>query len=283
MARNKPKKVAIVGLGLIGGSLGLALKKYAPEIEVTGVSRSSAKAQQAKRKKIVDYGTDSLSSGVKDADIVVICTPVSTIAGIAESVDKFAKKGAVVTDVGSAKSELMKRVKKAELKKVVFVGSHPMAGSHESGMQFAEPELFSGALTFVISCSEPKKKGAIQKIASLWKAAKSNVSFVDAATHDKIVSKISHLPHVLASLLVNGVSSECLPFASSGFLDTTRVAQGDPGLWLDIILDNRKNLAKDLKKLIKQMEDFSSKLSGKRPEEVLVILKKAQRIRQSIN
>src|SRR3989338_9195903 len=143
------RKVAIIGLGLIGGSLGLVLKKRFRGIEVMAISRSSAKIKSAVRRKAIDWGSTNPEKVLPLADLVIICTPVSSIPAWIRLADKFSKYSTHVTDVGSTKGSLVRWAEKKKFNHIRFVGSHPMAGSHQSGMEYAQDSLFDGSLTFV--------------------------------------------------------------------------------------------------------------------------------------
>lgn len=249
------RKIAIIGLGLIGGSLGLVLKKRFRGIEVMGISRSSAKIKLAARRKVIDWGSTKPEKILAQADLVLVCGPVSSIPAWISLAEKFAKPGTHVTDVGSTKGALARWAEKQKFKKIRFVGSHPMAGSHQSGMEYAQESLFDGSLTFVTSTPKTNP-AALKKITAFWEKISQRVCVLSPLAHDKIVSEISHAPHALAALMVLTAASSSLPFAASGFLDTTRVAQGDPGLWKDIFEANRHFVLKNLKEKRRQLDRF---------------------------
>jgi len=251
---------AIVGLGLLGGSLAGALRKKFPGAHVTGISRSALKLRDAQRKKIITAGTRDLKAGVQSADFIFICTPVDTIPKFISQIDRHAKPGAIVTDVGSTKGSLIRWVEKKRFKNIQFVGSHPMAGSHLTGLEHANSNLYQDSFTFVTAHRKVSRK-ALRSITVFWRRLCRKVVVVPADQHDQIVAEISHLPHLLAALLVGSVSSKSLVFASSGFRDTTRVAQSDPRLWVPILLSNRKNMLKGLQKFLKLLNQIKSALS----------------------
>ena len=246
---DSPKTFVIVGLGLLGGSLGGALKRAFPRSRVIGVSRSSQKIRLAKKKKLITSGTTNLAKAVSSSNFIFICTPVDTISRLILQIDQFARKGTIVTDVGSTKEELIRWVEKRKFKHIRFVGSHPMAGSHLTGIEHATQNLYQSSFAFVTTHAGINKK-ALQLTVQIWKKLCDRAVVLDAKTHDQITAEISHLPHLVAALLVSNVSSKSLPFASTGFRDTTRVAQGDPRLWVPIFTSNRKNLNKLLGQLI---------------------------------
>ena len=234
----------------MGGSLGLALKRYVRHVRVIGVSRTSRKIRRARRIGAIDVGTTSIARAMREADLAVICTPVRTIAGFVRVLDRSVTRNVVVTDVGSTKSTLMSAFAKHRLKHVRFVGSHPMAGWHETGLDAARHDLYRGACVFV---SAFKSDPAARKVEALWQSVGAHVQRIAPDAHDRIVARISQLPHLLAVLLVAHASPHFLRHAGSGFRDSTRIAQGDAGLWLDIVATNRRHLAREL-------DDFGKRL-----------------------
>lgn len=251
---------AIVGLGLLGGSLAGALRKKFPSARVIGISRSASKLRDARRKKLITGGVHDLKEGVQSADFIFVCTPVDTIPKFISTIDQYAKPGATVTDVGSTKESLIRWVEKRKFRNIQFVGSHPMAGSHLTGLSHANSNLYRDSFTFVTTHRKVNQK-ALRSVISFWKKLCKKVVVISADQHDRIVAEISHLPHLLAALLVGSVSSKSLAFASSGFRDTTRVAQSDPRLWVPILLQNRKNMLRGLQQFSKLLNQVKSELS----------------------
>lgn len=242
----KQKTFVIVGLGLIGGSLAGAIRKRIPSAHVIGVSRSFRKIALAKKKKLIHEGFTQISSALRAADFVVICAPVDAIPKLISETDRYAKSGTIVTDVGSTKGEIVRRANRKRFRKIQFIGSHPLAGSHLTGLEYAKGDLFDGAFAFVTPARK-SDASAVRTVSQFWKKLGSNVLIFSPEVHDWIVSQISHLPHAVASILMHTISPRSIRYRASGFLDTTRVAQGDPSLWAPIFLTNRANLLKDLR------------------------------------
>ncbi|MDD5085027.1 MAG: prephenate dehydrogenase/arogenate dehydrogenase family protein [Candidatus Omnitrophica bacterium] len=149
MKDKRKKTFAVVGLGLMGGSLGLALKKRFKGCTVIGISRSQAKVREAKRRRMISWGTTDIGRGVKDTDFVFVCTPVGSIPKYVEKIDRSAKPGCIVTDVGSTKETLMKWASHKKFRAIRFIGSHPMAGSHETGLRYVKGDLYDNSLVFI--------------------------------------------------------------------------------------------------------------------------------------
>lgn len=275
------KTYVIVGLGLIGGSLGAAIIRRIPQARVIGVSRNPKKIRFAKKQKLIHEGFTDIKRAVQEADLIFICTPVDTISNFISEIDKTAKPGAVVTDVGSTKFDMIKAVQRKSLKRIQFVGSHPLAGSHLTGVEAAIPNLFERAFVFVTPSKKSSSK-AVYGVASFWRKLNTKVKIISPQLHDEIVSEISHLPHAAATALMHAVSPKAVSFSASGFLDTTRIAQGDPRLWTPIFLSNRKNVIKHLSLFGKKLARFSQLVKQGKAGGVRHFLEKASQKRSKL-
>jgi prephenate dehydrogenase len=239
------KKVTIIGVGLMGGSIGLAVRKRKLAGEVIGVFRRQSTMRRALARKAVSRGTLDIKKGVERADLIIVATPVGLIPEIAVRAAKFARKGAIITDAGSTKAWVVASVEKGLGRKTraYFVGSHPMAGSERAGVEYASPALLQGS-----PCIVTKTAGtdpvALMKVSRFWKALGAKVRIMSPRCHDRSVSLVSHLPHIVAFGLAGAVPVKELECAAEGFRDTTRVASSDPRLWADILITNKKEIAK---------------------------------------
>ncbi|MBI4549827.1 MAG: prephenate dehydrogenase/arogenate dehydrogenase family protein [Candidatus Omnitrophica bacterium] len=276
-----PRTIAIVGLGLIGGSLGLAFKKKFPRARVLGLSRSSAKIARAKKIKAIDGGSTDARRVLSRADLVMICTPVSKIPFWIRETERWARPGCLVTDVGSTKREIVSRAEKSGLRKIRFVGSHPMAGSHQTGLEAARKDLFRGSVCFVTR-TKRSDPSAVRSVAAVWRKLAGRVVVLDPSRHDRVAAQISHLPHALAALLVVNTPLAALPFAAAGFRDSTRIAQGDPRLWKDIFLTNRAFLLRGLRKQVVSMERLMKLLKASDSASLERLLARAATIRRKM-
>jgi prephenate dehydrogenase len=275
------KRVTIIGLGLIGGSLALAIKEKKLAREVVGVSRKKSTIDYAIKHKIVDSTTVDLKYGVKDSDLVIIATPVLKIADIARAIAPFLKKGAIVTDAGSTKRYIVENIEKCRLKEIYFVGSHPIAGSEKKGIKYAEKDLFKDACCILTETKNTDPK-AFRSVKKFWEALGMKTKTMSLESHDKLLSKISHLPHVAAFSLANSVGKNRIDLAAGGFKDTTRIASGDPELWKDIFLTNKVNLLKDMQIFKKELLKIETALKRSDSEVLLELLSKAKNIRDSL-
>ncbi|MDY7011281.1 MAG: prephenate dehydrogenase/arogenate dehydrogenase family protein [Planctomycetota bacterium] len=235
------KKVTVVGVGLLGGSIGLSVKAADERIGVVGVGRRSSSLDRALDAGAIDEATLSTSDGVAGADMIVLATPLGAYEKHLLAMRDALSSGAVVTDVGSTKSVAVRLAEGILGKGGPFVGSHPMAGSERRGVQFAKADLFAGA-TCIVTPTARTRPAATRKALQFWKMLGGLTVRMSPASHDRAVARVSHLPHVLAALIVAGQKVGDLTLAGRGFLDTTRIASADPEMWRDIILTNRKPL-----------------------------------------
>jgi len=273
-------KITIIGVGLIGGSIGLAVKKRRLAKEVVGVFRRASTLRRAIKRGAIDRGAMDVSSGVKGSDLVIIATPVSLIPKIASEAIKNAKKGCIITDAGSTKGWIVNAVEKTASRSrcVYFVGSHPMAGSEKAGVEAAYPELLKSAACIVTRTKRTDSR-ALKIVSGFWEALGARVSVMSPAAHDRSVSYISHLPHVVAFSLAGSVDTADLKYAAEGFRDTTRVASSDPGLWADIFLTNRKDILASSRAFEKNLKSILAAIkNGDRPRIALLLARaKAKR------
>lgn len=271
------KRVTIIGVGLIGGSIGLAIKRHKCARQVIGVFRHKATLKKALKARAIDKGVMDIRSGVKDADLVIIATPVHFIPAVVKEVARSAKPGAIVTDAGSTKEWIVGTVDAMlrSRKDISFVGSHPMAGSEHAGVEFAKSDLFEGSACIVTKTSKTDR-GAIKRIVDFWESIGGRVTVMSPAEHDRTVSLISHLPHVVAFSLAGAVPLDQTRYAAEGFKDTTRVASSDPDLWADIFLTNPKAILSAGRMFNKTYSDLLKAISKNDRRRTVAILKKAK-------
>lgn len=241
------KKAVIIGVGLIGGSLGMALLNRGLAGHVTGVDIDRANLELAMELEAVHDGTTDTGKAVPDADLVVVATPVGLTAGIIKTIAPMLKKGCIVTDVGSTKAAVVEEVDRIMPAGTHFVGGHPMTGAETAGVAGADRYLFENAV-YVVTPSRATDSGALQKIKEMIGALGAKVIELNPSEHDLMVAAVSHLPHLVATALVNTVGKiqedheGLLMLAAGGFRDTTRVASGNPLMWKDICLTNKESI-----------------------------------------
>lgn len=245
-------KIAIIGVGLIGSSFSLALKKHGFKGKVTGIGRREENLIEARKLGILDEYSTVPVSGIDDADVILLSTPVGQFEKIVRDIRERIKAGAIVTDVGSVKAEVVRRLEPLMPEGVSFVGGHPIAGKECSGISAATAELFKGTRC-IITPGPKTDRAAIEKIVELWNKVGSRTYLMTPEEHDFIYGSVSHLPHVIAYVLVNtilDIREDILPYGGRGLRDMTRIASSPPELWRDICAYNKENILKSLKSFL---------------------------------
>ncbi|MEM4995083.1 MULTISPECIES: prephenate dehydrogenase [Priestia] len=252
-------RVLLIGVGLIGGSLALAMKKHR-HVTVVGADINTNEVQVANQLGIIDYVAEDIKIEAAQADYIVLATPVEyTTAWIHDLSTWKLKETVIVTDVGSTKGEIMKAAQALNKKRISFIGGHPMAGSHTSGAVNARADLFCSA-RYILTPFENEQKEKIDALMHLLEPTGAQFVPLDAATHDQITGVVSHLPHVIATSLVRQVKGYSAnnhlvtEMAAGGFRDITRIASSNPHMWRDILKQNRSMLLTLLDDWMKEME-----------------------------
>ncbi len=257
------RKITIVGVGLLGGSVGLAVRRHGLAKEIAGYVRSEKGVADCEQYGATDYTTTDLLAAVSNADLVILGTPLAQMRALTEQLLPGLKPGAIVTDVGSVKADVVREleplVKKAGAH---FIGSHPMAGGEKTGVAAARGNLFEKAIC-VLTPTKKSPAGAVRKLEQFWKLLGARILKLDAAQHDMLVGRSSHLPHVVAAALAGLVLDPKQPkqqaaLCATGFRDTTRVASGSPEMWRDITLANRKNIARSVDAYLAELKKFQT-------------------------
>lgn len=251
------RRLTIVGVGLLGGSVAKAARARGIAAEIVGVGRDAARLEAARRDGVLDHVTTDLAEGVRDAGVVVLAAPVLTILTLLDALARVSGPETVVTDVGSTKATIVAAAGRLGLR---FVGSHPMAGSELSGYAHARVDLFDGA-TVIVTPTETSDATAVKTVTTLWEGVGAGrVVILDPDTHDRAVAAISHLPHLAAFALVDAVERfepGAFDVAARGFRDTTRIAAADPVMWEEIFLANRDALAAGLSAYRAALDDLA--------------------------
>lgn len=256
------ERLAIVGVGLLGGSVAKAARARGLAREIVGVGRDLARLRPALSEGALDRATTDVAEGVAGADGIVLGAPVLVNEALLGPVWRAAPAGAVVTDVGSTKRGIVAAAERlaAGRREVHFVGSHPMAGSERSGYGVARADLFTGA-TVVVTPGDAADARAVKGVEEFWTALGARVVTLDPETHDRAVAAISHLPHVVAWALVDAVTRfepGALAIAARGFKDTTRIAASDPDVWREILTDNRAAVAASVAAFRRALDDLEA-------------------------
>ncbi|MFH1061812.1 MAG: prephenate dehydrogenase [Candidatus Omnitrophota bacterium] len=277
----KFKNAVIVGPGLIGGSIGLVLRKQMLAENIIGVARHKATLLKAKKKESITIGVTDLKQAVADADLVILATPVMAIKGVLQSIGNLLKKDCIVIDVGSTKAEIVAYAEKVLPKNVYFIGTHPMAGSEKAGAEFACDSLFNDSICFIIKT--PKSdRAALATVTNLWKMLGARTVLIDPKQHDDIVAQISHLPHLLSVALVDSVCPGFIKFAAAGFKDTTRIAAGDPEIWRDISFSNKEAILTAISNFEKKLNSIKKAIKNNQKQVLVRQLINVKRKRDSL-
>jgi prephenate dehydrogenase len=259
------KKVTIVGVGLLGGSIGLAVRERGLADEIAGFVRRASSLKECERAGAVDYATTDLLAAVSNAGLIILCTPLAQMQSLAHQLLPALKHGAIVTDVGSVKAGVVRELESIFANSGAhFVGSHPMAGGEKMGVRAARADLFVNAVC-IMTPTKKSSSTAVLTLEQFWKSLGSRTLRITAAEHDALVSRSSHLPHIVAATLANVVLGPKQPKAqarlcATGFRDTTRIASGSPEMWRDIALANRKNLSHSVDAFVAELKKFQSAL-----------------------
>ena len=261
------RKITVVGVGLLGGSIGLAARKFRVAGEIAGYVRREKTIAECEKAGAMDYATTDLSAAVSNADLVILCTPLAQMRPLAEQFLPALKPGAIVTDVGSVKAGVVRELESLIAKAGAhFIGSHPMARGEKTGVAAARADLFENAVC-VLTPTKKSNEGAVRKLERFWKSLGAQMVTLLPEQHDLFVSRTSHLPHVVAAALANLVLSPAQPkgqsqLCATGFRDTTRIASGSPEMWRDITLANRKHVAHSLTAFISELQKFERVLKN---------------------
>lgn len=277
----KISTLTIVGVGLIGGSIGLAAKRRGLAQRVLGVGRHPDSLERAKTLGAIDTIFLELMPAVREADVIVFCTPVDQIADQVLASAPACKPGALLTDAGSTKGRIIQAIEGRLGADVAFVGSHPLAGSEKRGPEYADADLFQDRLT-VITPTSRTHAAALERTKSFWRALGSRVRLMNPDDHDRALALTSHLPHLVACALAGILPPEQRDLTASGFRDTTRLAGGDPGLWKAIFEHNRDALLSALLLLTERLDQFRQALGNRDWSGLDSLLTQAKKVRDAL-
>lgn len=279
------RRLAVVGLGLLGGSAAMAARTRGLAREIVAIGRRAERMAPAVTAGVVDHATVDLAAGVRGADLILLATPVATLETLLTEVWRVADADAVLTDVGSTKSAIVATAERlAGSRALAFVGGHPIAGSEQSGYESARPDLFAGA-TVILTPTDRTDPPAVKRVSEFWEAIGSRVVTLDPEEHDRVVALVSHLPHLVAFALVEAaarVDPAALGLAGQGFTDTTRIAASDPQVWQEIFLSNRAALSESLTAFRLALEELERHIADRDVTGLEATLSRIRAIRQAL-
>ena len=287
MLFERVNRVVIAGVGLIGGSVGLALKRAGFRGRIVGLGRRWSSLKNAVDAGAVDSATLDYEEALGDADLMLIGTPVDVIPAIAREAIKHARSGCIITDVGSTKGQLVAEIEKLMPEDIYFVGAHPMAGSHKTGVAAADASLFEGSVC-IVTPTESTNPEAVDVVSNLWRTISARVELMSPQEHDFLIAAASHLPHAVACALIQVVAGvenrrgKAIDFTATGFADTTRIASGSPEVWKGILLQNADMVSSMLDRLERELADMRKTLDSRDEEKLMAKLEQAKKIRDSI-
>lgn len=276
------KRVAIVGVGLMGGSLGMAIKKHKLAREVIGLSHRQAALDEAVKIGAIDTPCLDVKKAIGNADLVILATPVDSIIKLFSTINPYLKRGCLVTDVGSAKAKIVEDAEKLLSTFPMFIGSHPLAGSEKKGVANAADNLFEGAVC-ILTPTEKTSQVARQKVKLFWTKLGMEVKLLSPEEHDKALAYVSHLPHLIAYGLISAIPTEFFGLASQGLRDTSRVAGSSPKMWSDICLSNSKNILNALDQCVEYLSQFRKAIVSHDQKSLLQLFTHAQEKRNKLS
>ena len=281
-SNDRNRVLAVVGVGLLGGSIALAVKQRGVADRVIGIGRNPERLQSAVDAGVIDEFLTDLPAGDAPWTTVVIGTPVDRIAEDVQRIATVSRPGTLITDVGSVKGSICEAVQSAGLPSgISFVGAHPLAGSHETGFEAARANLFDGKVA-VVTPNPAGEESANAAISSFWEQLGSRVIEMPPAEHDAALATTSHLPHVAASALAATLPEAFQQLAASGFKDTTRIAAGDPDLWVAILLENAAAVSASLNAFSQSFGKFRTAVENRDADELKKLLQVAKRNRDAL-
>ena len=275
------KQISVIGLGLLGGSITLTVLRSLPLVKVVGHTHRPATRKKAKRLAVAAEIVDDMKAAVSNADLVIIATPIDTFEEIFKTISDSLPAGCIVTDVGSTKVLPHRWAAKRLRKDVHYIGSHPIAGSEQRGIEFSRDDLFDQAMCVLTATSKTNRR-ALKTLKNFWSALGCSVKAMTPTQHDKVLANVSHVPHMVAASLINANSNETLQFAGQGFIDTSRIASGPANIWADILLTNPENSAKGIDKVIKELTKLKKAIKSGDRKQTENLLKKAKEKRATL-
>ncbi len=284
------EQVTIIGVGLLGGSLGLLLREKQLARTVIGVGRRVQNLELALELGAIDRFVSDPNEVVGQSDLIVLATPVDTYSTHLQAWGKELSPGAIVSDVGSVKGQMVLDLESLIPPSAFFVGAHPIAGKEKSGVAYAESSLFNGSRCILTPTSRTNAQ-ALERVRGLWEATGSEVISMDPMVHDYILGAVSHLPHVVAFALMetlealqknNPESQELLAFSGGGLRDTTRIAASSPEMWRDICLANSKNLSEMIDQYIHHLQNLKASIEKQNSEELYAAIDRAKQARERL-
>lgn len=268
------KRIVVVGLGLLGGSISLAVLRSFAGAKVVGYAHRASTRARARRLAVATEVTGSLKSGVADADLVILATPICTFEGILGEIADVLPTGCIVTDVGSTKVLPHRWAARRLPNRVHYVGSHPIAGSEQRSVEFARDDLFDRAIC-ILTTTRRSNREAVRTLREFWSELGCTIQSMTPAEHDRVFANVSHLPHITAVALTNANNDNDLKYCGKGFMDTSRIASGPANIWADVLLTNAANATRGIDKVVVELTKLKEAIGRGDRKQIEALLDKA--------
>ena len=275
------RKISVIGLGLLGGSITLAVLRSFPRVKMVGYSHRTVTRRKAKQLAVATEIVDDIKVSVSNADLVILATPIRTFEKIFSVIGDALPRGCIVTDVGSTKVLPHRWAAKKLPETIHYVGSHPIAGSEQRGVEFARDDLFDRA-SCILTRTKKTNHRAVQTLKRFWSELGCCVKLMTPAEHDRIFVNVSHLPHVVAAALINVNNTRELKFAGKGFIDTSRIASGPANIWADVLLTNAGNTTRGIDKIIAELVKLKKAIKSQDKKQIEELLENARTKRAAL-
>lgn len=275
------RQTTVIGLGLLGASISLAVLRSFSRVKVVGYSHRASTRAKARELAVATEVLDQMGQSVTRADLVILATPICTFESIFSEIADALPNGCIVTDVGSTKVLPHRWAAKRLPGTVHYVGSHPIAGSEQRGVEFARDDLFDQAMC-ILTTTKNTNSEAAETLEDFWSKLGCHVQSMTPARHDRVFARVSHLPHITAAALINANSDADLRFAGRGFMDTSRIASGPANIWTDVLLTNAANTVRGIDQVIAQLTAFKGAIESKNTRQIEKLLEKARSRRAAL-
>ena len=275
------RQITVIGLGLLGASITLAVLRRLKGVKSIGYSHRAVTRQKARRLRVAKEVVDDIRQSVARAEIVILASPVRTFEEIFSQIADSLPCDCIVTDVGSTKQEAHKWAQRILPKTVYYVGSHPIAGSEQRGLEFARADLFNDAIC-ILTKTKGTKPQALKTLSKFWSSLGCKVKVMQPGRHDRILANVSHLPHVTVAALINANLPEELKFAGRGFIDTSRIASGPANVWTDVLLTNSANITKGIDKMVRELTKLKEAMNKRDAKRLCMLLEQAKKRRAAL-
>ena len=269
------KQITVIGLGLLGGSITLTVLRSFPGVKVVGYTHRSSTRRKARQLAVATEIANDICQSVSGADLVILATPVCTFEKIFSRIRSVLPAGCIVTDVGSTKVLPHRWAARQLPETIYYVGSHPIAGSEQRGIEFARDDLFDRAAC-ILTTTKRTNSQAVRTLKRFWSEIGCSVKLMTPAEHDRIFANVSHLPHIAAAALINASETEELKFAGKGFMDTSRIASGPVNIWADVLATNAKNTSAGIDKIITELLKLKKAIKAGDKKQIEKLLAKAK-------